>query len=94
MAIQSTPGISGQPEPLPERRWTAPERQKLRDDVPRLGFKALIRNQYILAYNPSGPMDGSYRRLKVDVKGVRGASVRHRSGYYATAPKTEHLPAK
>ena len=28
--------------------WTAVERQKLRDDVPRLGFKALIRNQYIL----------------------------------------------
>jgi VWFA-related protein len=48
-----------------------------------------IRNQYILAYSPSGPMDGSYRRLKVEVKGVRGASVRHRSGYYAaTAPAT------
>src|SRR5882757_731769 len=28
--------------------WTAEERQKLRDDVPRLGFKATIRNQYIL----------------------------------------------
>jgi glutamate--cysteine ligase len=28
--------------------WTAEERQKLRDDVPRLGFKALIRKQYIL----------------------------------------------
>lgn len=48
-----------------------------------------IRNQYILAYAPPGPLDGSYRRLKVDVKGVRSASVRHRSGYYAaTAPTT------
>jgi glutamate--cysteine ligase len=28
--------------------WTAEERQKLRDDVPRLGFKALIRNQHLL----------------------------------------------
>jgi glutamate--cysteine ligase len=28
--------------------WTAAERQKLRDDVPRLGFKATIRNQYVL----------------------------------------------
>jgi glutamate--cysteine ligase len=28
--------------------WTAEERQKLRDDVPRLGFRAMIRNQYVL----------------------------------------------
>jgi glutamate--cysteine ligase len=28
--------------------WTAEERQKLRDDVPRLGFRATIRHQYIL----------------------------------------------
>jgi glutamate--cysteine ligase len=28
--------------------WNAQERQKLRDDVPRLGFKATIRNQSIL----------------------------------------------
>jgi VWFA-related protein len=42
-----------------------------------------IRNQYILAYTPPGPMDGSYRRIKVNVTGVRGATVRARSGYYA-----------
>jgi glutamate--cysteine ligase len=29
--------------------WTAEERQKLRDDVPRLGFKAAIRNTSVLA---------------------------------------------
>jgi Ca-activated chloride channel homolog len=50
-----------------------------------------IRNQYILAYTPAGAMDGSYRRLKVEVKGVRSATVRHRPGYYAgitaAAPK-------
>jgi glutamate--cysteine ligase len=28
--------------------WTAAERQKLRDDVPRLGFKAVIRNRSLL----------------------------------------------
>jgi len=55
--------------------------------TPRIAHE--IRNQYILAYNPNGAMDGSYRRLKVDVRGVRGASVRHRAGYYATAPKAE-----
>jgi VWFA-related protein len=55
--------------------------------TPRIAHE--IRNQYILAYNPTGSMDGSYRRLKVDVRGVRGASVRHRPGYYATASKSE-----
>lgn len=29
--------------------WTAEERQKLRDDVPRLGFKAMIRNRGLLS---------------------------------------------
>jgi glutamate--cysteine ligase len=29
--------------------WTADERQKLRDDVPRLGFKAIIRNRDLLS---------------------------------------------
>ena len=28
--------------------WTAEERQKLRDDVPRLGFKAAIRGRSVL----------------------------------------------
>jgi len=60
--------------------------------TPRIAHE--IRNQYILAYNPTGAMDGSYRRLKVDVRGVRGASVRHRAGYYATAPKAESSSKK
>lgn len=42
-----------------------------------------IRNQYILSYSPPGVLDGSYRKIKVDVRGVRGATVRARSGYYA-----------
>lgn len=48
-----------------------------------------IRNQYILSYAPPGPMDGSYRRIKVDVRGVRGATVRSRSGYYAGTPQRQ-----
>lgn len=52
-----------------------------------------IRNQYILAYAPLGAMDGSYRRLKVDVKGVRGATVRHRAGYYAGSKPAAPKPA-
>jgi glutamate--cysteine ligase len=30
------------------KEWTAAERQKLRDDVPRLGFKAAVRNRTLL----------------------------------------------
>lgn len=71
--------------------------------TPRIAHE--IRNQYILAYNPAGPMDGSYRRLKVDVRGVRGATIRHRAGYYAgtgtsaakppaSAAKPAETPAK
>ena len=67
---------------------------EVEDITPQIAHE--IRNQYILAYTPLGPLDGSYRRLKVDVKGVRGATVRHRAGYYAaTAPaKPQAAPAK
>ncbi|MBI2688843.1 MAG: VWA domain-containing protein [Acidobacteria bacterium] len=41
-----------------------------------------IRSQYILAYSPTKPDDGSYRQLKVTVKGG-GLTVRTRTGYYA-----------
>jgi VWFA-related protein len=56
-----------------------------------------IRNQYIMAYEPLGELDGSYRRLKVEVRGVRGSTVRHRSGYYAGLNPTNRpgaAPAK
>lgn len=67
---------------------------EVEDITPKIAHE--IRNQYILAYTPQGPMDGSYRRLKVDVKGVRGATVRHRAGYYAgtKAPAPKPAPAK
>jgi Ca-activated chloride channel family protein len=43
-----------------------------------------IRNQYILAYTPTNlELDGSYRRVKVEVKGIGRHTVRHRPGYYA-----------
>jgi VWFA-related protein len=42
-----------------------------------------IRNQYTLAYTPKGPDDGSFRQIKVTVKGAGRATVRTRSGYYA-----------
>jgi len=44
-----------------------------------------IRNQYLLTYTPlNDVLDGSYRRIKVEVKGAsRGVTVRTRNGYYA-----------
>jgi len=41
-----------------------------------------IRSQYIIAYAPTKPDDGSFRQLKVTVKG-NGLTVRTRTGYYA-----------
>lgn len=44
-----------------------------------------IRNQYILTYSPAvQQLDGSYRQIKVSVKGPGTPVVRTRSGYYAT----------
>jgi Ca-activated chloride channel homolog len=65
---------------------------EVEDITPKIAHE--IRNQYILAFTPLGVLDGSYRRLKVEVKGVRSATVRHRAGYYAgTKPVAAAKPA-
>lgn len=44
-----------------------------------------LRNQYVIAYSPlNQELDGTYRRIKVEVKGRGNPTVRTRSGYYAT----------
>lgn len=45
-----------------------------------------IRNQYTIAYSPlNGNLDGSFRKIKVELTGqYRGATVRAKNGYYAT----------
>lgn len=44
-----------------------------------------LRNQYVIAYSPQNQeLDGTYRRIKVEVKGRGNPTVRTRSGYYAT----------
>jgi len=44
-----------------------------------------IRNQYTIAYSPTDTaLDGSYRQVKVTVKGPGTPMVRTRAGYYAT----------
>ena len=44
-----------------------------------------LNHQYTLAYRPSGPVDGSYRSIRVRVVG-REYRVRTRRGYVADAP--------
>lgn len=41
-----------------------------------------LQHQYTLAYAPSRPMDGKYRRIKVEIT-LPGYLVRHRGGYLA-----------
>ncbi len=44
-----------------------------------------IRNQYVIGYSPSNPeLDGTYRRVQVEVDGKRRPQARTRSGYYAS----------
>jgi hypothetical protein len=48
-----------------------------------------FRYRYTLAYTPATPMDGTYRRIKVEIA-VTDLLVRHRGGYVAlpsTSPK-------
>src|ERR1043166_4861289 len=52
--------------------WTAAERQKLRDDVPRLGFKATIRGRTLLEISKQTlalAEQGLVRRKKLDKNG-------------------------
>src|SRR5258707_2736089 len=52
--------------------WTAAERQKLRDDVPRLGFKATIRDRSLLEISKQAltlAEQGLVRRKKLDQNG-------------------------
>ena len=47
-----------------------------------------IRNQYTIVYSPLNEnLDGSFRRIKVELAGYRGATVRAKNGYYATPDK-------
>jgi hypothetical protein len=42
-----------------------------------------LRSQYTIGYAPKRPLNGTYRRLRIE--SVAGFNVRHREGYVATA---------
>jgi Ca-activated chloride channel homolog len=45
-----------------------------------------IRNQYVIAYSPTNTaLDGTFRTVRVQVKGSNNPKVRTRSGYYANS---------
>jgi len=47
-----------------------------------------IRNQYTIAYVPTNQaLDGTYRRIHVEVRGAGSLAVRTRPGYVAAAPE-------
>ncbi len=53
-----------------------------------------IRNQYTIGYTSSNSaLDGTYRQIKVAVKGPGNPTARTRSGYYAAAPKQTKGPS-
>lgn len=69
---------------------------KSADEVQRIAETVAdeLRNQYVVVYSPSSEeLDGSYRTIKVTVDGARGATVRHRTGYYATPNKAVPVEA-
>lgn len=57
------------------------------DEVDRIAEQVAhdIRNQYVLGYHPTNQaLDGSFRQVRVQVKGPGRPQARTRSGYYAT----------
>lgn len=53
-------------------------------DAVALAIAREIRNQYTIAFNRTARLDGSYRTLRVDVRGQGRLVVRARAGYWAT----------
>jgi len=71
---ETSGGFAYYPKDLPEVERITPE------------IAHEIRNQYTIVYSPlNGNLDGSFRKIKVELTGqYRGATVRAKNGYYAT----------
>ena len=71
---ETSAGFAYYPKDLPEVEKITPE------------IAHEIRNQYTIVYSPlNGNLDGSFRKIKVELTGqYRGSTVRAKNGYYAT----------
>lgn len=62
------------------------------------GFKRIAdetRVYYLVGYNPSNPTrDGTFRKIQVKLRGVKGVQVRARKGYYALSDAQAARAAK
>lgn len=47
-----------------------------------LSLMSDLRNQYLIGYESTRPLDGTYRRLRVDAR-TQGLVIRHRAGFLA-----------
>jgi VWFA-related protein len=47
-----------------------------------------LRSQYIIAYRPIKPDDGTFRRIRIDVVSNKSYKARHRTGYYSPKPSS------
>jgi hypothetical protein len=47
---------------------------------------------YVLAFQPDVQRDGSFHRIRVELKGLKGARLLHRPGYYAPRSWDQHSP--
>jgi hypothetical protein len=50
-----------------------------------------LQHEYVLGYTPSKPLDGKYRKLKVELN-RRGLYLRHRGGYLAMPSMPAPIP--
>jgi len=47
-----------------------------------------LRSQYIIAYRPLRPDDGTFRKIRIDVAANKSYKARHRTGYYSPKPSS------
>ncbi len=58
------------------------------------GVRTLLRNQYVIYYEPKNQnRDGKFRKIEVRVEGAdKKIDVRHKSGYYAVPANSDQVP--
>jgi Ca-activated chloride channel family protein len=68
--------------------------QRLELEKAFAGVRTLLRNQYVIYYEPKNQnRDGKFRKIEVKVDGAdKKIDVRAKAGYYALAPNADEVP--